>query len=105
MRPRSPSRHIKNKVQATTAAASSTAPGKRCRGRPLGSKNKKPSIATVCTSTTPDLGANHLILPQGSTGKVFFFFAFVDALCREWQRLRLKFAEFMDGREISHAIL
>jgi hypothetical protein len=77
-------RGSKNKVKATTATSSSTTPGKRCRGCPLGSKNKKPSIAIVCTSTTLDLGANHLILPQGSTGKVFFYFAFVDALCCEW---------------------
>jgi hypothetical protein len=33
------------------------------------------------------------------------FFAFDGAQCREHQRLPLKFAEFMDGRELREAIL
>jgi hypothetical protein len=67
------------------------APVKRRRGRPLGSKNKTASIAGVGTFAPQDLGPNQPIMPQGSRGKAFSFFTFADALCRERQRLPLKF--------------
>jgi hypothetical protein len=80
-------------------------PGKRCHGRPLGSKNKKSSIRAIVDSATPDLDFAQPVLSQRSSGNTFCFFAFADAQCRECQRLPLKFTEFMDGREISQAIL
>jgi hypothetical protein len=98
-------RGSKNKVKATTAASSSTVLGKHRHGRPLGSKNKKPSTVAVGASIAPDLDSTQPILPERSPEKLFCFIAFVDAQCHERQRLPLKFAEFMDVREISHTIL
>jgi hypothetical protein len=54
----------KNKVKTTTAASLSIMPGKHCRGYPLGSKNKKSSVATVGDFIAPDLGSTQPILPQ-----------------------------------------
>jgi hypothetical protein len=79
--------------------------GKRRHDHPLGSKNKKPSTIAVDASIAPDLDSNQPILPERSPEKLFYFIALVDAQCRERQRLPMKFAEFMDGREISQTIL
>jgi hypothetical protein len=90
-------RGSKNKVKTLAEASYATALVKRRHARPLGSKNKNSSIAEVGTYAAPNQGSNQPILPQGLLGKVFCFFTFVDAICRERQRLPLKFAEFMDG--------
>jgi hypothetical protein len=47
----------------------------------------------------------HPIFPQASTKSIFYFFTFTGAQCREHQRLPLKFAEFMNGRELHEVIL
>jgi hypothetical protein len=56
-------------------------------------------------SPHPDIGLVHPILPEESAKNIFYFFAFAGAQCREHQRLPLKFAEFMDGRELLEAII
>jgi hypothetical protein len=55
-------RGSKNKVKTTAMASSSTTLGKRRHGRPLGKKNKKPSVMAVAASATPDLGLEQLIM-------------------------------------------
>jgi hypothetical protein len=52
-----------------------------------------------------DIGLVHPILPHASAKNIFCFFAFAGTQCRERQCLPLKFAEFMDGRELREAIL
>jgi hypothetical protein len=96
----------KNKPKASTAVASSSIPTKRHSGRPLGSKNKpNTSVATASTAKHLDISLAQPILPQSSVGSIFSFYAFAGAQCYEQQRLPLKFAEFMDGRDLREAIL
>jgi hypothetical protein len=78
-----------------------------CRGNPTNSVGKyTPGVpTTIVASDAPDTGFAQSVLPQRSSGNTFCFFAFADAQCRKRQNLSLKFAEFMDGREISEAIL
>jgi hypothetical protein len=59
----------------------------------------------VIAYTAPDTGSAQPIPLQISSASIFCFFAFADTQCRERQCLPLKFAEFMDGCEISKAVL
>jgi hypothetical protein len=94
-------RGSKNKVKIPATTSMSTTLVKHRCGCPLGSKNKKSSDAAIVASATPDVGLAQPVLPQRSFGNTFCFFAFADTQCRERQNLPLKFAEFMDGCEIS----
>jgi hypothetical protein len=72
----------------------------------LGSKNKpNTSAATASTAEHMDVSLVQPILPQLSVGSLFSFFTFAGAQCYEQQRLPLKLAEFIDGRELREAIL
>jgi hypothetical protein len=59
----------------------------------------------VLASATPDLGLAQPIMLQRLPRNTFCFFTIADGQCREHQRLPLKFTKFMDGCEISQAIL
>jgi hypothetical protein len=98
-------RGSKNKAKVVAAASTLTTPVKRHRGRPLGSKNKKSSAVIVGASSAPDVSLPQPILPQRSVDNIFCFFTFAGTQYREHQCLPLKFAEFMDGRELREAIL
>jgi hypothetical protein len=73
-------------------------------GRPLGSKNKPKPSASLANKPLDAPAARHNT-PPPSSSNIFSFFAFVDAQCREQQRVPLKFTEFMDGQELREAIL
>jgi hypothetical protein len=95
----------KNKAKIPTTTSTLTMLVKRRRDRPLGSKNKKSSTTVVIASAALHAGSAQPIPSQISSASIFCFFAFSDTQCREHQCLPLKFAAFMDGREISEAIL
>jgi hypothetical protein len=76
-----------------------------CQGNRTNSVGKYTLGVPIATSDAPDTGLAQSVLPQRSSGNTFCFFAFADAQCRKRQNLPLKFAEFMDGRKISEAIL
>jgi hypothetical protein len=99
-RGRGHSRGSKNKSKVTSmVVSSSSAPVKRCPGRPLGSKNKpKPSASPTNESLDANDARHHT--PPPSSGNIFSFFAFAGAQCREQQRVPLKFTQFMYGQEI-----
>jgi hypothetical protein len=98
-------RGSKNKPKTSAATSLATTLAKRCRSRPFGSKNKKSSAVMASTADLLDVSLAQPILPHSSAENLFSFFAFAGAQCHEQQRLPLKFAEFMDGRELGEAIL
>jgi hypothetical protein len=83
---------------------SSSAPAKRCPGRPLGSKNKAKASSSQINEPL-DVSVAHPNPPQPSTRAVFSFFALAGAQCHEQQRVPLKFTEFMNDREMRETIL
>jgi hypothetical protein len=93
-------RGSKNKSKDSAMVASSFVPVKRRPGRPVGSKNK-PKVSAVAPGPSAPL---HNASPPPSP-KIYSFFCITDAQCREIQRVTLKFAEFMDGRELREGIL
>jgi hypothetical protein len=86
------------------AVSSSSAPVKRCLGRPLGSKNK-PKPSAPLTNEPLDATAARRNTPPPFSGNTISFFAFAGAQCREQHRVLLKFTQFMDGQELREAIL
>jgi hypothetical protein len=98
-------RRSKNKPkESAMAGSSSSAPVKRCPGRPLGSKNKPKLSASLATKPL-DVAVVRHNAPLPSSGNIYFFIAFAGAQCREQQSVPLKFTEFMDGQELREAIL
>jgi hypothetical protein len=90
-------RGSKNKAIATTLVASSSDLVKRCPGRLVGIKNKPKLAPTAPGPSAPPANA--------SSPRIYSFFCFAGAQCREIQRSPLKFTQFMDGRELREAIL
>jgi hypothetical protein len=77
---------------------------KRCPSHQLGSKNKpKPSSSAACEILDASTDPRNASPPPPIN--IFSFFVIVGAQCREQQRVPLKFTKFMDGRELSEAIL
>jgi hypothetical protein len=77
-----------NKPKSIGTATTSSPILARCRpSRPLGSKNKKSSIATVDTIDHLDVSVAHHTLPSSSLGNLFSFLAFAGAQCHEQQYL------------------
>jgi hypothetical protein len=90
----------KNKSKDPAAVASSSMPAKRRPGRTVGSKNK-PKVSTAAPG--PSAPPHNSSPPPPP--KIYSFFCIAGAQCREIQRVPLKFAKFMDGRELREAIL
>jgi hypothetical protein len=65
----------KNKAAATTPVASSSAPVKRCPGRPVGSKNKPKLAPAAPGPSTPSVNT--------SFPRIYSFFCIAGAQCRE----------------------
>jgi hypothetical protein len=77
-------RGSKNNPKSTLAAvASSSISAKRRPGRPLGSKNKKSSVATTDPADRLDVSVVHPTLPASSSSDLFSFFSFAGAQCHE----------------------
>jgi hypothetical protein len=92
-------RGSKNKSTIEAVVALSSAPVKRRPGHPIGSKNK-PKVPSAAPGPSA-LSANASPPPP----RIYSFFCIADALCREIQRLPLKFTKFMDGRELRESVL
>jgi hypothetical protein len=77
-------RGSKNKPKYTLdIAASSSTPAKRRPGLPLGSKNKKPFVATTDPANHLDVSVARPTLPSSSSHNLFSFLAFAGAQCRK----------------------
>jgi hypothetical protein len=67
----------KNNPNTSTTSSSSAMPAKRCCGRPLGRKNKKPFVLMVSTADHLDVSLAQPSLLQSSVENLFSFFLFL----------------------------